>query len=210
MTTNNQETALVESIKKAAQDEAREILDNAHRIVNERNKSTDKQISEIKKENQKRIEQQLTAIVQEGNRKIASLKRKQQLALKKQIINYVTNRVIEKFNTLVSSPGFREVMLEWTVEAALGLEEKDAVLKVTESYKSFADDAFCNEAVRRYNALTGKSMSLTLSPEIIKKGYGIILQSKNGKTAYNNLLENRLYRQKDTIEALVLEDIFNE
>lgn len=210
MTTNNQETALIDSIKKAAQDEAQEILDNAHRTVQERKKSTDKHIAELNKENQNRIEQQLESIAEESKRKIASLERKQQLILKSQIIDYVTKQTVEKFNALLHDQGFKEMMLEWTVEAALGLEEKDAVLKVTESCQSFTDDAFCREAERRYKALTGKNLKLTLAPNVLKKDHGIILESKNSRTLYNNLLQTRLYRHKDMIEARVLEDIFNE
>lgn len=210
MTTNDQETALIESIKKAAQDEAQEILDNAHRTVQERKKSTDRQIEEINKQNQNRIKEQVAAIAAESKRKIASLERKQQLILKNQIVDHVTKKVLDKFNALVNSPGFKEMMLEWTVEAALGLEETDAVLKVTDSCQSFADDTFCRKAERRYNAFTGKSLKLSISSDAIKKDHGIILESKNGRTTYNNLLQTRLYRQKDMIQARVLEDIFNE
>jgi|GEM_PF-5662460 len=210
MTINNQETALIDSIKKAAHDEAQKILDNAQQTVQERKKSTDERISQLKKENQKRIEQQKAAIARESERKIASIERKQQLALKQQIIDHVTEQVVEKFNALVDSSEFKEVILEWTVEAALGLEEEDAVLKVTESCKTFANHAFCEEAAERYKTLTNKNIKLTLSPEIIKNDHGIILESKNGGTIYNNLLQTRLYRHKDLIEARVLEDIFNE
>ncbi|MDZ7722178.1 MAG: V-type ATP synthase subunit E [candidate division KSB1 bacterium] len=210
MTTNNQETALIESIQQAAQDEAQEILDNAQRTVQERKKSTDQRISELKKETQKRIEQQSAAIAHESERKIASIKRKQQLALKQQIIDVVTERVREKFEALVETPEFKEMILKWTVEAALGLEESNAVLKVTESCEPFADDSFCREAERRYKNLTGKATHLKRSPDVINKGHGIILQAENGRTVYNNLLQTRLYRHRDRIEARVLEDIFDE
>ncbi|MBN1480030.1 hypothetical protein JXA70_07150 [candidate division KSB1 bacterium] len=210
MTTNNQETALVQSIKKEADDEARTILDSAFRVVEERKKSTDQQIIKLKRENEEKIEQHAAVFAREGERKIASLKRKQLLALKEKIVQHVVARVKEKFKTLLSESDFKEMLIEWTVEAALGLEEKDPMLLFTESCTPFIDDTFCEEAARRYKEITGEEITFTLSPDRIKKGHGIILEAKNGKTAYNNLLENRLYRHKDTIEALVLEDIFNE
>lgn len=210
MITNNQETALINSIQKQADDEAKRILDSAHQVVQERKKSSDEQIARIKKENEEKQKQQLQAVTREGEQKIASLERKQLLGLKEEIINHVIDRTKEKFKTLATKPEFRDVLIDWTVEAALGLEEKDPVLKVTESCQSYADEAFCREAARRYKELTGYDITITLSPDIIKKGYGIILEAKNGRTAYNNLLENRLYRHKDLIESVVLEDIFNE
>jgi len=210
MTKNNQETALINSIKNEADNEARQILENADRVIKERKKSTDQQITKLQKDNKEKEQRQIETIANESKRKIESLKKKQMLSLKEQIVKHVTTRIKEKFVKSLSETELKEMMLEWTVEAALGLEEKDAVLRVTESCKPFADSAFCKEAMHRYKALTGKDITIILSSDVIKKGHGIILEAKNGRTAFNNLLGNRLYRYKDTIEALVLEDIFNE
>ncbi len=208
--TNNQETALINSIKKQAEDEARQTLESAHQVVQERTKSTDEQIAKIQKEHKDKERQQLEAIARQGQQKIASLERKQMLAVKDKVINHVIGQVRDQFKSLTSKPEFKDKMIEWTVEAALGLEEKDPILRVTESCEPFVDEFFCTEAAARYKKLTGKDIEFRLSPDIIKKGHGIVLEAKDGRTAYNNLLESRLYRHKDTIEALVLEDIFDE
>ena len=210
MTSNNQETILINSIKKAADIEAKRILDDASRIVEDRKKSTNEQITKLKNDTIEKEKRLLDVIAQDGERKIASLKRKQLLELKEKIVNTVIERVKEKFNSLVSEPEFKEMMIEWSVEAALGLEESDAILKISDSCTPFANDAFCNEIARRYKEITDKKITLSLIPDAIQKGHGIMLEANNGKTAYNNLLENRLYRYKDKIEALVLEDVFNE
>ncbi len=210
MTTHNQETALIDSIQKQAKDEAQRIVDSAHQAVEERKESIENQIVRIKKENAEKEEQQSAAVAHEGEQKIASLKRKQMLGLKDDVVSQVIDQVKEKFKALAAQPDFRDVLIDWTVEAALGLEEKDPVLQVTESCRSFADETFCQEAARRYKELTGTDITITLSPDVIKKGHGIVLQAQNGRTAYSNLLENRLYRHKDQIESVVLEDIFNE
>ncbi len=208
--TNNQETALVNSIKKQAEDEAQRMIERAHQSVKERKKSTNDQIERIKKEHKEKEKQQLEQVAKQGQQKIASLERKQMLGIKEQVVSFVVGHVKEKFKTLSEKPDFRDIMIDWTVEAALGLEENDPVLKVTESCAPFANETFCKEAAARYKNLTGKDIQFRLSPDVFKKGYGIVLEAQNGRTAYNNLLENRLYRYKDTIEALVLEDIFNE
>lgn len=210
MTTNNQETALINSIKKEADDEAQRIVDHADQVVEERKKSTEEQIAKIKKENEEKAKQQKAVIAREGERKIVSLKRKQLLALKEKIVNHVLARVKEKFAASFSEAELKDMLIDWTVEAALGLGEKTPILFVTDSCRKFADETFCREAIRRYQNISGEDIAFILSPNGVKKGYGIILEAKNGKTAYNNLLENRLYRHKDAIEALVLEDIFNE
>lgn len=208
--TSNQESALIDSIKKQAEDEAQQILEKAEQVVQERKKNTDDQIERIKREHQEKEKQQVEQIVQQAQQKIASLERKQMLGIKEQVVEHVVDRVKEKFIALADSPNFREIMIDWTVEAALGLEENDPILKVTESCKPFADETFCDDAADQYKTLTGNDIHFTLSPEMIKKGHGIILEAQNGRTAFNNLLQNRLYRHKDTIEAIVLEDIFNE
>lgn len=210
MSISSQETVLIDSIKKEAHDEAQKILDSAYRVVEERKKSTDEQIMKIKADNDEKASQQVNAIAQDGIRKIESLKRKQMLALKTEIVNHVIERVNEKFNDLLSQPEYKEMMIEWTVEAALGLAEKDPILRVTASCRPLIDDVFLNQAAQRYRELTGEDIIFTLAPEVITKGYGIVLESKNGKMGYNNLLETRLDRHKDTIQATVLKDIFNE
>lgn len=210
MTTHNQETALINSIQKQAEDEAQRIVESAHQSVEERKKSIKDQIARIQKENAEKEKQQSAAVAREGEQKIASLKRKQMLGLKEDVVSDVINQVKEKFKAFTTKPEFRDVMIDWTVEAALGLDEKDPILKVTESCGSFADEAFCQDAARRYKELTGNDITITLSPDVIKKGHGIVLHAQNGRTAYSNLLENRLYRHKDQIESVVLEDIFNE
>ena len=209
-TTNNQETALINSIRKQAEDEAQRIVDSAHQGVEERKKSIDDQIARIKKESAEKEKQQIATLVRAGEQKIASLKRKQMLGLKEDVVSHVIDHVKENFKAMAAKSEIRDVMIDWTVEAALGLEEKDPVLKVTESCQSFADEKFCQEAARRYKKLTGSDITINLSPEVIKKGHGIVLHAQNGITAFSNLLENRLYRLKDQIESVVLEDIFNE
>ena len=210
MTTNNQETALINSIKKQADDQARKIVEKARQVVEDRKKSTQAQLEKIKQENKEKARQQVETVAQDGRQKIESLKRKQMLGLKKDIVNHVVERVKEKFDALATKPEFKEMMLDWTVEAGLKLEDKAPILKVTDSCKHFADESFCKDAAARYKKITGNEIKFTLSPDFLRKGHGIILEAQNGRTAYNNLLENRLYRHQDTIEALVLEDIFNE
>jgi vacuolar-type H+-ATPase subunit E/Vma4 len=143
-------------------------------------------------------------------RKIESLQRKQLLALKEKIVKHVVARVKEKFDALVAEAAFKDVLIEWTVEAALGLAEGDSILRVTASCMPLVDAAFLDKAARQYKELTGEDIAFTLAPQAVPKGHGIILESKNGKTAYSNLLENRLDRYEDTIQAIVLKDIFNE
>lgn len=210
MTAKSQKAVLIDSIKKAADDEAQKILDNAHHVVEERKKSTNEQIIQIKKNIETKENEQLALIAQEGERRIETAKRKKQLELKEKIVNFVMEQVREKFGAIELEDESKEMMIEWGVEAALGLEESDPILKVTESCASLVDEEYCNQVARRYKEITGKDIKITLSSDILKKGYGIILKAKNGKTAYNNLLENRIYRHKETIEALVLEEIFNE
>ncbi|MBN1561769.1 hypothetical protein JW998_16070 [candidate division KSB1 bacterium] len=210
MTTLNQETVLIDSIKKEADDEAQKILDTARRVVEERKKSTDVQITNLKKESEEKEKQQVAAITQDGMRKIESLQRKQLLSLKEKTVDHVVACVKEKVSALLAKAEFKDVLIGWTVEAALGLAERDPILRVTASCMPFIDAAFLDKAARQYKELTGEDIAFTLAPQAMVKGHGIILESKNGKTAYNNLLENRLDRYKDTIQAIVLKDIFNE
>jgi vacuolar-type H+-ATPase subunit E/Vma4 len=210
MTISDQKSVLIDSIKKEAQDEAQKILDSAHRVVKERTRSTDEQIMKMKAENDAKQNQQVHIIAQNGMRKIESLKRKQLLALKADLVNHVVDRVKEKFNALLTQPEFREMIIGWTVEAALGLAESDPVIKASASCRSMIDDDFLTRAVQRYRELTGKELTITLASDVISRGIGIVLEAKNGKTGYNNLLETRLDRQRDTIQAIVLKDIFNE
>ncbi|MBN1464748.1 hypothetical protein JXA02_03230 [candidate division KSB1 bacterium] len=208
--TNTQETVLIDSIKKQAHDEAQKVLDSAQRFVEERKKSTDDQIIRLKKENEEKEKQQVNAIAQDAARKIASLERKQLLIRKEKMVQHVIERVQEKFAALLAQPEFKEILLDWTVEAALGLEESDPSLNVSASCAHLVDDAFLDKAAHLYKKLTGEDITFTRAPEVMPKGCGIILEAKNGRTAYNNLLENRLHRYDDTIQAIVLEDIFNE
>ncbi|RPH93190.1 MAG: hypothetical protein EHM72_16575 [Calditrichaeota bacterium] len=210
MTISSQETVLIDSIKKEAHDEAQKILDSAYHVVEERRKNTDEQIKKIRADNDAKENQQVHVITQNGMRKIESLKRKQLLALKAEIVNHVVDRVKEKFDAFLSQPEFKEMIMGWTVEAALGLAESDPVLRAAASCRPFIDDAFLDQAANRYRELTGKDVTFTLAPDVITKGLGIVLESKNGKTGYNNLLENRIDRHIDTIQAIVLKDIFNE
>lgn len=210
MTSTTQENALIDSIKKQAQEETRKILEDAQRFVEERKKSTEVQIAGLKKDTEERAKQQVNAIEQDGLRKIATLERKHLLALKNEIVEHVLTRVREKFDEQVSRPEFRETLIDWTVEAALGLAAPDPILRVTASCAHWIDDDFLDKAARRYRELTGDEIAFTRAPETIPKGCGIILEAKNGRTAYNNLVQNRLDRYRERIEAIVLKDVFHE
>jgi vacuolar-type H+-ATPase subunit E/Vma4 len=210
MTAKSQKAVLIDSIKKAADDEAQRILNDAHQVVKDRKKSTNEQILLIKKNFKKKEEQQLAKIAQEGKLRIETLERKKRLELKQNIVNHVMEQVREEFSTFELEHESREMLIEWGVEAALGLEESDPILKVTESCASFIDDEYCYKVAHRYKEFTGKDIEITVSSDVIKKGYGLIIEAKNGKTAYNNLLKDRIYRNQETIEALVLEEIFDE
>ncbi len=114
----------------------------------------------------------------------------------------VMDAVHRKLAAVSQTPAFSSVLVDWIVEAAIGLDLTQA--KVSSSLQAPVTQQMLEEAARKIKKVTGATIVLTLDPRPIQET-GVIVSSLDGNVSYNNQTDVRLRRFDRDIKQLVEE-----
>ena len=103
----------------------------------------------------------------------------------------------------MKAPGFRNVLISWIAEAAIGLDRKEA--KVSFSDKTPVTDDMLRDAEAEVKRLTGSQVSLVADSARLISG-GVCVSSMDGKVSYNNQLDVRMRRFQRDIKRIIQEE----
>ncbi len=111
--------------------------------------------------------------------------------------------VDRRIAAMVKDGSIRKALVEWTVEAAIGLDRRKAV--VSSSKDARVDETMLQEAAAIIKERTGAEIDLCLDEKLCSE-LGVVVSSEDGKVSYDNLLSVRKRRYLKDIRKIVQEE----
>jgi vacuolar-type H+-ATPase subunit E/Vma4 len=208
---NNEEARqeLLGGISADADTRAAEVTADAQKAASERMESVKRQAERIMAEAEEKASLQIRAIERDAITRLSAAKRRMQLEMKEKIYQNVIARCTEEFDALIESKGYRNILEDWVVQAAAGLRAEAAIVNCSGPERDDVE-AVLESAVVRVREITGKPVALEMSNEPPLAGQGVMVTSADGRTAFNNQINSRLFRFQTAIRKLVHDRLFQD
>lgn len=203
-----EKAAIISGIEADALAEEQEIIEQAQNQAVEKRKYAEKKIESILEDARKEAQEQAEA----AKKKISSglkleLKRRS-MRIQDSIMQEVKNKAEQKINSMINDTGYKEVLINWITEAAVGLDTESAQINASEKERILIDERLISKAKEKIQALTGRKMTLRLADEVALKRQGVVVTAADGRTAYNNQVKTRIQRKEREIRMLIYETLF--
>ncbi|MBN1837034.1 MAG: hypothetical protein JW820_14355 [Spirochaetales bacterium] len=201
---------LIAGIRRDARAEAERLIDEARAAAEERVKAAEVQAAGILEEARGKAEAQAKSLHAQAVSAARMEARRTSLKVREEALRRVLQAVRERLGELAGAPadkdgGYRDVLLGWVVEAAIGLNVPEATVNVSAQERRFLDEKLLREAQARVEELTGRKVALTPAEGDPLVGQGVVLRSADGRLEFNNQVSTRLLRYQSEIRKLVFE-----
>lgn len=201
---------LIEDIMRDARAEADKILTDAKKMVEQRQVEAEKKLERIREEAENTVSEQVEAMTKNIRSSITVESQRVQLKMQNELIREIMAKVEEEIFGLIGTKGYRNILLGWVCEAAIGLAAEEAIVTVSARETSLVDKAFLKEAEEKIKQLTQRKIRLTLSGDNPCTEQGAILTTKDGKIAFNNCIPTRLLRHQLEIRKIIYNSLSKE
>ena len=198
---------LVQGIEKEARDEADELMADAEKAAAERRTAVEQQAARILQEAKQRAAEKIERTERAAESALSVESRRISLRVREQVVLEMIDGVGRRISEMIDRGEYRDVLLGWIVEAAIGLNVGEAVVSVSARERSLVDDGLLRKAENEVKRLTDRSTSLTLSEEVPPLEQGVILTAKDGRIAYNNQLRTRFRRYDSEFRRIVYREL---
>lgn len=203
-----EKAALISGIEADARTEEQEIIEKAQNQAVEKRKYAEKKIESILEDARKEAQEQAEA----AKKKIFSglkleLKRRS-MRIQDSIMQEVKDKAEQEINSMINDTDYREVLINWITEAAIGLDTESAQINASEKERILIDERTISKAEEKIQALTGRKTTLQLADSVALKRQGAVVTAADGRTAYNNQVKTRIQRKEREIRMLIYETLF--
>lgn len=198
---------LIAGIKKDAQIEADKIIADAKKIVEQRRAAGERQVAAILKDAKQKAQEQVEAIKKNMSSTISVETRRISLRVRDMVIHKTLKYVQDKLESMMGKPGYRQVLIEWIVEASIGLNAREAEINLSAKELPFFEDNILPEAEAKIKELTGRTVILTKSQDNPLLAQGVVLTAKNKRVAFNNQVPTRLLRYQSEIRKIIYDEL---
>ncbi|MBN1797457.1 MAG: hypothetical protein JW822_02700 [Spirochaetales bacterium] len=201
---------LINGIEKDAKQEALHIVAEAEKEAEARLKASQVQVASILNEAKEKAQTQVEAIIHSNKSSISVETRR--ILLKKQgdIIKNIISRVEDRLTEKIKASGYKEILINWIVEAAIGLNTDKAVINASKAELEFIDDSVLQKAGKKIESFIHKKVELSLGTEDALVTQGVVLYTKDKKMAFNNQMHTRLLRYQSEIRKLIFNELFKD
>jgi len=136
--------------------------------------------------------------------------KRRRLHARNEIIRQIIIKVEQKLGAMIHSPAYREAMVRWIVEAALGLNADTVRLNASAEERGLIDQALINTVQAKVQQSRMRPISIHIADEPALASQGILLTTEDGRMAYNNQVKTRLLRRQRDIQRLIHDTLFAE
>jgi vacuolar-type H+-ATPase subunit E/Vma4 len=200
----------MEGIEADARAEAERILTEARKAADLRLKTAGQQASSILEEARRKALEQVQAIRRNNASAVAVQTRRIVLRVREQVTRGVLDQVSRRLQAMTGESGYREILLGWIVEAAIGLNVPQALVSVSGPERAHLDAGLLREAEGRVKSLTGQTVRLQASEQASPLAQGVVLIAGDGRIAYNNQVSTRILRNQSRIRKIIHDEVFGE
>ena len=199
---------LLTGIIEEAEAEAAEILLKAEQTVEEKNKAYENGIISIKKETDDKIAVRLSEIERRKESAIKSEQRRAGLKRREEVNAEVTELFFNKIEKKIGTSAYDDFTAKLIAEGAIAVN--DSAVFVSCSFKEKITDSVLSAAREYIRTYNGKDILIKISDgeKLVKQG--IIVESSNGRLAYNNQISTRLRRFEEDIKKIIIKGLEKE
>ncbi|MBN1997431.1 V-type ATP synthase subunit E [candidate division KSB1 bacterium] len=197
--------AIINSIQQDAQKEADEIVQKAKKMAAERLAFLDKQQKNIYAEAEKRANDQAEILKTRISAGMKVEQKRKALSVRSEILTKTLDVVFKEFKDRMQKPDYADYLLNWIVEAAIGLDSEKASVNVSERERHFITPKLLKKAEDTVRKMSGKTVFLQLSGSAPLDKQGVVLTSMDGRTAFDNRIHTRIKRNEREIQNIIYE-----
>jgi len=201
---------LIAGIEKTARVEADMLIIEAEKEVNGMYAAAELQVANILKEAKQKSQDQAKKIKKNMDSTIAVETRRNSLKVYEQIIDLTLDKVREKLKSIIETPDYRQILIGWIVEAAIGLNEPEVEVNASAREMVIIDDNLLGKAEEKIYEITGLRVRMKKSRNDPLLAQGVVIKSKSGRTAFNNQVSTRILRYQSEIQKIIYKELFNE
>jgi len=205
-----EKAALISDIEADARLEAERLIKEAEARAADKRKYADKQAESLLNDAAQKAQEQAETIRRKALSEAELEVRRRSMHLQATIVQDVMDRVEQRLGEMVSGADYRSALLNWIVEAGIGLGAEAAEVNASEKERALIDDRLLAEATAKIQTLAGGPVTLTLSEAVPLPFQGVILTAADGRTAFNNQVKTRILRNQRTIQMLIHDSLFAE
>jgi len=203
-----QQADLIGGIAQDAAREAQRILGEAEKAAEDRRAAAEDQARALIEQGESKAQEQAERIRAQAASSLRMENRRKQLRLREQAVQEVLKRVRERLAEMVGTPEYRQVLLIWIVEAAIGLGVPQATVNASAAERGQIDKQLLQDAQNRISELSGKKVSLTVADEDPLIPQGIVLKAGDGRVEFNNQVATRLLRRQSEIRKKIQDTLW--
>ncbi len=201
---------LISGIEKDARKRADEIIDEARKRAEEKLRFAKQKVKSILDEADARAKERSESIKKKALSGMSLEAKRRFMKLRDRALQTVITSACEKLGDLVQKPGYKNVLKDWIVEAAVGLGSDSAVIHTSETEKKLIDSKLIHAAENEVKKITGRPVSLSMSDDPPLAEQGVLLSSSDWKTAFNNQVSTRLLRKQRDTQVQVYKVLFGD
>lgn len=198
----NNDNKLLGGIKDQADAKAKAILDDANEraeaIINEAKVRAEKEVEFEKRQ----FKNKLAVEDLKKSATMKAAKRKVELEVLDQQYSQLVEMVKDKMNNLITGPQGNDIIIDWIIEAVLGLGLDKA--KIAFCPKTPVDEAMLNQVTKKAKDIYNLDLKLSLDTRRLIVS-GIVATSLDGKISFNNQVDVRMRRFDRDIKIAVQE-----
>jgi vacuolar-type H+-ATPase subunit E/Vma4 len=201
---------LIEGIAQDAEAEGRRLVEEAEKAGAERREATGRQAEGILEEARRKAAEQAESLRRQAASTAKMQAKRIGLRVREQAARQVLERARARLEELAGTPEYRETLLGWIVEAAVGLGLPEATVNASARELPLLDERLLAEAQRRVRELTGRTVSLTKAEGEPLAGQGVVLVGRGGRLAYNNQVSTRLLRRQTEVRKMIYDGLWTK
>jgi len=194
---------LMEGILGDARAEADRIQAETETAAQGRVKAARLQAASLVAEGKQKAEEAVQQVRRIAGQTTAVMTRRIDLRVREGVYTWTVEQASRGLAGLIGTPGYRDVLVGWIAEAAIGLDAADAEVLASPVEMEMIDQELLGEAETQVQRVTGKPVSLHRSTESPPVVQGVVLSSTDGRTAYNNQVPTRFLRHQSQIRKLI-------
>ncbi len=201
---------LIEGIAQDAQAEAQRLVEEAEKAAAERSQAAAQQTAEILGEARRKSEEQAAGVRRQAASAAKMQTKRIALRVREQAARQVLEQARLRLAQMIGTPEYRQVLLGWIVEAAIGLGLPEATVNASAPELPLLEEGLLEEAGRRVRELTGREMRLIRAQGDPLPGQGVVLVGRGGRLAYNNQVSTRLLRRQTEIRKMIYDGLWTK
>jgi vacuolar-type H+-ATPase subunit E/Vma4 len=194
---------LIDGIAEDAAGEVERILGEAEKAAEDRKASAEDQARAVIQQEESKAEEQAGRIHRQSSSSLHMERRRRQLRLQEQAVQEVLKRARQRLAEAVGSPEYREVLLGWIVEAAIGLGASEATVNASAAERKQIDKRLLEKAQDKIRELSGRKVTLQPTDEDPLIPQGLVLRAADGRVVYNNQVATRMLRRQSEIRKII-------